>query len=114
MYDVALYYREKTVVIDDRDFILLTYSSGGNTDDPNRLEAIVTAINKIPDRWLIFPAHPRTVKMLKQQGLNFDGYGFTEESFDRYVKTPEILHEHYGGEKRTIDFFLSLNLIRKK
>jgi UDP-GlcNAc3NAcA epimerase len=72
MYDAALYYHEKkAMVIDDRDFILVTIHRAENTDDPVRLEAIVTAINKIMDRRFIFPVHPRTVKMLKQQNLVF-------------------------------------------
>jgi UDP-GlcNAc3NAcA epimerase len=75
MYDAALYYHEKkAVVIDDRDFILVTIHRAENTDDPVRLEAIVTAINKITDRRFIFPVHPRTVKMLKQQNLVFGGH----------------------------------------
>jgi UDP-GlcNAc3NAcA epimerase len=72
MYDAALYYYEKkAAVIDDRDFILITIHRAENTDDPVRLEAIVTAINKITNHQFIFPVHPRTVKMLKQQKLIF-------------------------------------------
>jgi UDP-GlcNAc3NAcA epimerase len=72
MYDAALYYHEKkAALIDERDFILLTIHRAENTDDPVRLEAIVTAINKLRDRRFIFPVHPRTVKMLKLQKLVF-------------------------------------------
>jgi UDP-GlcNAc3NAcA epimerase len=72
MYDAALYYRGKQAVsIDDRDFILVTIHRAENTDDPNRLKAIVEAINEIRDRRFIFPVHPRTAKILLQFNLVF-------------------------------------------
>jgi UDP-GlcNAc3NAcA epimerase len=75
MYDAALYYQRKAAtVIDDRDFILVTIHRAENTDDPNRLGAIVEAINKIKDHLFVFPVHPRTVKMLKQQNLVFEDH----------------------------------------
>jgi UDP-GlcNAc3NAcA epimerase len=75
MYDAAMYYHEKkNTIIDDHDFILMTIHRAENTDDPNRLGAIVEAVNKITDRRFIFPAHPRTVKMLEQQNLIFENH----------------------------------------
>jgi UDP-GlcNAc3NAcA epimerase len=75
MYDAALYYHEKkAVVIDDRDFILVTIHRAENTDDPNRLGAIVEAINELMNYRFVFPVHPRTMKMLKQQNLVFGGH----------------------------------------
>jgi UDP-GlcNAc3NAcA epimerase len=75
MYDAALYYREKKPCqIDDRDFILVTIHRAENTDDPKRLKAIVEAINEVTDRRFIFPVHPRTTKILKQQNLVFAGH----------------------------------------
>jgi UDP-GlcNAc3NAcA epimerase len=75
MYDASLYYREKShVLIDDRDFILLTIHRAENTDNPNRLKSIVEAINEVTDRRFIFPVHPRTAKILKQQKLVFAGH----------------------------------------
>jgi UDP-GlcNAc3NAcA epimerase len=72
MYDAALYYREKKAVsINDRDFILVTIHRAENTDDPNRLKAIVEAINEVTNRRFIFPVHPRTRKILKEQNLDF-------------------------------------------
>jgi UDP-GlcNAc3NAcA epimerase len=72
MYDAALYYREKKAVsIDDRDFILLTIHRAENTDDPNRLKAIVEAINERKDCRFVFPVHPRTRKILKEQNFVF-------------------------------------------
>jgi N-acetyl sugar amidotransferase len=40
--------------------------------------------------------------------------GFTEESFDQYIKNPGIPHEYYGSEKWILDFLSSLNKMRKK
>jgi UDP-GlcNAc3NAcA epimerase len=70
MYDAALYYREKKAVsIDEHDFILVTIHRAENTDDPNRLKSIIEAINETRDRCFIFPVHPRTRKILKEQNL---------------------------------------------
>jgi UDP-GlcNAc3NAcA epimerase len=72
MYDASLYYREKKVVsIDDRNFILVTVHRAENTDDSNRLKTIVDVINKLTDYRFVFPVHPRTAKILKQQNLIF-------------------------------------------
>jgi UDP-GlcNAc3NAcA epimerase len=72
MYDAALYYHKKAAtIVDDHDFILVTIHRAENTDDPSRLGAIIEAINKIKDCQFVFPVHPRTVKILKQQNLVF-------------------------------------------
>jgi UDP-GlcNAc3NAcA epimerase len=72
MYDASLYYRKKNKrQITEKDFILLTIHRAENTDNPDRLKSIVQAINEITDRRFIFPVHPRTIKMLKQQNLVF-------------------------------------------
>jgi UDP-GlcNAc3NAcA epimerase len=75
MYDAALYYHEKQAVsIDDHDFILITIHRAENTDDPNRLRAIVEAINMLTDHRFIFPVHPRTEKILLQYNMIFGGH----------------------------------------
>jgi UDP-GlcNAc3NAcA epimerase len=79
MYDASLYYRQKAAVsaaapIDEHDFILVTIHRAENTDDPRRMGAIVEAINKAADCRFIFPVHPRTVKILKQQNLTFSSH----------------------------------------
>jgi UDP-GlcNAc3NAcA epimerase len=75
MCDAALYYCEKnTRQITEKDFILLTLHRAENTDNPDRLKSIVQAVNEISDHRFIFPVHPRTIKMLKQQNFVFSGH----------------------------------------
>ena len=75
MYDASLYYRNKNKYqVNDKDFILLTIHRAENTDDPKRLLSIVTAINNLSDYKFIFPVHPRTRKVLKQQNLSFTSH----------------------------------------
>jgi len=70
MYDASLYYRNKNVVqIDDKNFILLTIHRAENTDDPKRLNAIFTALNELSGFSFIFPVHPRTTKIIKQENI---------------------------------------------
>lgn len=51
-------------------FALVTVHRAANTDDPVRLAQIVRALNSI-DETIIFPAHPRTRKMLSQIDVQF-------------------------------------------
>lgn len=78
MYDNTLFFAEiaekKTNIIDKlglkgKKFILLTIHRNNNTDDPERLNSILTALNEISTENnidIVFPAHPRTSKMLEQ------------------------------------------------
>ena len=72
MLDASLYYRERNTVSMDvpTDFLLITLHRAENTDDPQRLRAIVSALNE-SGRTGILPLHPRTRKTLEQQGLVF-------------------------------------------
>jgi len=79
MYDVALYYREraraasgilKTLGLTEKAFALATCHRAENTDNPVRLESIVSALAQIAsDVPVILPLHPRTRKLLQQFGL---------------------------------------------
>lgn len=81
MYDNTLYFAEvadkNTTILDKlqlkgKEFILLTIHRNNNTDDPERLSTILGTLNQISIENkidIIFPAHPRTSKMLEQ------GYG---------------------------------------
>jgi len=78
MYDNTLYFSEmaekKTDIIakmqlQGKDFILLTIHRNTNTDDPERLNSILNAVNKISEENkvdIVFPVHPRTDKMMGQ------------------------------------------------
>jgi UDP-GlcNAc3NAcA epimerase len=50
---------------------VVTIHHAENTDDPNRLKAIVEAINVLTDRRFIFSVHPCTAKILKRQNPVF-------------------------------------------
>jgi len=79
MYDVALHYREQarfgsnimqTLGLKTRAFALATCHRAENTDDPSRLEGIVSALAQIAsDIPVVLPLHPRTRKQLQQFGL---------------------------------------------
>jgi len=70
MYDASLYYRKKNgVQTNEKDFILLTIHRAENTDDPNKLNAIFTAINELSGFHFIFPVHPRTIKIIEKEKI---------------------------------------------
>lgn len=79
MYDVALYYRErakaeskvlKTHSLKERGFALATCHRAENTDDPDRLDGIMSALAEIAGELpVVLPLHPRTRKLLQQFGL---------------------------------------------
>ena len=68
MQDAAYYYAkssaEKSTIISKLNvskFILCTLHRAENTDDPNRLKSIISALNKInKETPIILPLHPRT------------------------------------------------------
>ena len=49
-------------------YVLATVHRAANTDDPDRLEAIIRTLASI-DQPVVFPAHPRTEERLRSQGL---------------------------------------------
>jgi UDP-GlcNAc3NAcA epimerase len=78
MYDASLFYRKLLAKGEEKaelpfavpkDFYLLTLHRAENTDDPERLRSIVTALNRLSDHFGIFPAHPRTRKALREADL---------------------------------------------
>lgn len=83
MYDAANFYRlllraERTEVSlpaeMPSDFYLLTLHRAENTDNRNRLQAIVDALNAVHDIPCIFPVHPRTRLALQDCGLTLGGH----------------------------------------
>ncbi len=79
MYDVALFYGEKSATassiqsrldLDRSRYALATCHRAENTDDPVRLENIVSALAKIAEQMpVVFPLHPRTKKLIKANNL---------------------------------------------
>jgi UDP-N-acetylglucosamine 2-epimerase len=51
-------------------YALATVHRAVNTDNPERLRAIVSAVNRVDER-VVFPVHPRTRHTLKGLGLRF-------------------------------------------
>lgn len=67
--------RKKSTILAQLDlkpgtYALVTVHRAANTDDPVRLNSIITALNQVPET-VVFPAHPRTRKVLAQLGANF-------------------------------------------
>jgi len=74
MYDAILYYWDmavkksnilKELSLNDEEYILATVHRDFNTDDPRNLKNIIDAFVECKEK-IVFPAHPRTVKMLKE------------------------------------------------
>lgn len=79
MYDVALFYRDhaqknssvlQTLGLTSGKFALATCHRAENTDDPQRLSAILVALAEIVDNMpVVLPLHPRTRKLINDYGL---------------------------------------------
>jgi UDP-GlcNAc3NAcA epimerase len=88
MYDAALCFgslADRTsevldrLALTDRAFVLATIHRAENTDDPERLTTIVSALQRVGSDILpvVFPCHPRTKKMLDRAGMsNAEGPGW--------------------------------------
>ena len=84
MYDVALYYSlvsgdRSTIINDlglnDKQFLLTTLHRQENTDDLDRLNSIVSALNTLSGEYrIVLPVHPRTRKIFENNKikLNFE------------------------------------------
>jgi len=79
MFDAALYYKSKadnesTIIHDlnlnSGEYVLATIHRQENTDQSNRLNDIIEALNIIhQNRAVIVPIHPRTRKLIEQQQI---------------------------------------------
>lgn len=77
MQDSALLFVEKAVAPDGdlpESFILATLHRAENTDNPERLAAIVSALNTLHKTVapVVLPLHPRTRKLIAQHGLELN------------------------------------------
>jgi len=57
----------------EKDYLLVTIHRAENTDDPQRLSAIMEALNEI-NRKILWPIHPRTRNKLQEYGLKSSGH----------------------------------------
>lgn len=80
MYDEVLYFKElankkidilEKLNLNKERYILTTVHRAENTDDPNRLRSIISALNESKIR-TIFSMHPRTKKYIKEYGIKLE------------------------------------------
>lgn len=81
MYDNSLYFQEqsrlKSKILEElkvagKEFVLCTVHRDGNTDIPENLESIFSALLSIAEKWklqMVLPLHPRTRKKM-EDGIN--------------------------------------------
>lgn len=118
MQDAALFYRtmaaEKSRIIDrlglaGRPFALCTIHRAENTDAPERLQAILAALDEIAaEMAVVLPLHPRTRKIMADRGLAsrcmvIDPVGY----FDmiRLLEETRIVLTDSGGLQKEAFFF---------
>ena len=118
MQDAAIYYADKSekrstimkqLGLRSNDFVLATLHRQENTDDLNRLTAIIKAFNNIAKEVkLIIPLHPRTRKIIERENIttNFsiiDPVGY----FDmlELLKNCKMVLTDSGGLQKEAYFF---------
>jgi len=77
MYDAAILFGDladpafpRSIGLDGGSFFLVTLHRAENTDSPERLEGILTALDQLAaERPLVLPIHPRTKQRAKEFGL---------------------------------------------
>ena len=84
MYDVALYYSQfsaerstlpNNIINSKKPIVLTTLHRQENTDDLNRLQSIVNALNELSKQFnIVLPIHPRTKNIFEKENikLNFE------------------------------------------
>lgn len=118
MQDAALYYEkkadEKSSIIEDlelRDqkYILCTIHRQENTDDPERLKGIITALNELSKEYkIILPIHPRTRNILKNLAIQLQFEPISPVGyFDmiQLIKNSEFVMTDSGGLQKEAFFF---------
>ena len=90
-------------------YALVTVHRANNTDDPQRLRAIVTALNTVGET-IVFPVHPRTRKALAAAGGSFAPHVLAIEPasyFDMMVleENARLIATDSGGVQREAYFF---------
>jgi UDP-GlcNAc3NAcA epimerase len=118
MQDAALFYSQKSGLksniikmldLGHKDFVLATIHRQENTDSPEKLGSIISALNKISKEVeVIVPLHPRTRKIIEKEGhvVNFtliDPVGY----FDmlELIKQSKLVMTDSGGLQKEAYFF---------
>ena len=61
-----------TYSLEKDNFVLVTLHRAENTDDIERFKGLVEVLNQISTKIkVVFPIHPRTKKLIKEQGITF-------------------------------------------
>ena len=115
MEDAALYFYQKSVQLDikpqypDRSYILVTVHRAENTDDPERLGGIVSALNQLAAHTeVVLPIHPRTKAIFKKLNLklNFEPIepvGYLQML--QLIKNSSLVLTDSGGLQKEAFFF---------
>jgi len=114
MYDAAKFYEAKSLKPEalneqTNPFALVTIHRAENTDDLDRLRAIVSALNKLSKTMtVICPLHPRTHNVIKSEGLNLDAIVLEPVSYFEMLwllKNCELVLTDSGGLQKEAYFF---------
>lgn len=118
MFDSVLFYsklsKDKTnlseiLPANTKDFILCTIHRQENTDDLEKLSSIVAAINEISrEKQIILPMHPRTKKIVEQNGLKINAKITNPLSYFEVLellKQCEFVMTDSGGLQKEAYFF---------
>jgi UDP-GlcNAc3NAcA epimerase len=118
MYDAALFYSEfskEPVFVNEiagKQFALCTIHRAENTDDKDKLNAILHGLSSISEEMqVVVPVHPRTFKKLKEFGLNsendkihfVDPVGYLEMIW--LLQNCELVLTDSGGLQKEAYFF---------
>ncbi|MCC6837270.1 MAG: UDP-N-acetylglucosamine 2-epimerase, partial [Bacteroidia bacterium] len=110
MFDNSLHFSEiaekKSGILDQleltkNDFVLATIHRNNNTDEPERLHAIFSALDKITKQYkikIVLPLHPRTAKLLSQN-LNAELYSSIKTNKQIVITEPVSFLEMIALEK---------------
>jgi UDP-GlcNAc3NAcA epimerase len=116
MQDAAMYYAKtseaKSTILSQlpfSEFHLCTLHRAENTDDPERLKSIATALSRIhAETPIVMPLHPRTKKIIAESGIHFpvhviDPVGY----FDmlELLKNCKMVFTDSGGLQKEAFFF---------
>lgn len=118
MYDASLYYSKlaenkasfaKSLDITNNEYVLCTVHRQENTDNPKRLKSIFSALEEInSDKKVVLPLHPRTRKILKDQGIApgftmIDPVGYFDIIY--LMKHANLILTDSGGMQKEAFFF---------
>lgn len=110
MYDVSRYYsRKSSVPLIEGQYVLCTLHRAENTESPQRLKAIVSALNQLSKCYkIVLPLHPRTRKKMDSTGLQFEFETLAPADYMQminYLSYCEFVLTDSGGVQKEAYFF---------